>query len=293
MVAQTTQPHIRHHTPRPMSRKLFCEISPFTYAVSQQKEIWKRHLKDFIGREKYAKHRDTEPFPVCVHAYSNGVIKHGQGIEPELQQGKAHNIRLACAKINGLVIRPGETFSFWHTVGKTSRRRGFQPGRVIVNGRLTAGEGGGLCNLANTITLLVLHSPLTITELHHHSDALAPDPNGQYEPYRAGTSVNYNYIDLRFRNDSNQPVQLLARCKNDILQAELRAHKPFAHTYRLTAEDHHFQRQPDGSLIRHAIIYRETLNPADNQIIDRQLLRHNHSRVLYDPALVPTSQIRE
>ena len=274
-------------------RKLFCEISPFTYAVSQQKEIWKRHLKNFFERKRYARQRDTHPFPVLVHTYSNGVIKHGPGIDPQLQQGKAHNIRLACSKINGLIIHPGETFSFWHAVGKTSRRRGFLPGRIIVNGRLTAGEGGGLCNLANTITLLALHSPLTITELHHHSDALAPDPDGQYEPYRAGTSVNYNYIDLRFRNDTDQPVQILARCEDDTLLAELRSIKPFPHTYRLTAEDHHYQRRPDGSLIRHALIYRETLNPADGQIIDRQLLRRNHSHVLYNPALVPASQIRE
>ena len=274
-------------------RKLFCEISPLTYAISQQKEIWKRRLKDFFGPEKYARQCDTSLFPILVHTHSNGVIKHGPGIDPQLQQGKAHNIRLACSKIDGLIIHPGETFSFWHTVGKTSRQRGFRPGRVIVNGQLTSGEGGGLCNLANTITLLVLHSPLTITELHHHSDALAPDPDGQYEPYRAGTSVNYNYIDLRFRNDTGQPVQLLTRCMNNILQAELRTNKPFPHTYRLTAEDHHYQRLSDGSLFRHALIYRETLDSDNGQIINRQLLRRNHSRVLYDPALVPDSQIRD
>ena len=70
------------------------------------------------------------------------------------QQNKADNIRLACSKMNGIVVRPGETFSFWKLVGKTSRRNGFAEGRVIINGRLVAGVGGGLCNLANTINAI-------------------------------------------------------------------------------------------------------------------------------------------
>ena len=64
-------------------------------------------------------------------------------------------------------------------------------------------------------------SPLTITEMHHHSDALAPDPDNKHVPYSAGTSVNYNFIDLRFRNDTDRPIQICTWCDGDNLNAAL------------------------------------------------------------------------
>ena len=105
-------------------KKLFCEISPTTYAISLKKEILKRHIKNLMGSEKYATRHDETPLPVVVHAVSGNMIKRGPGIDPLLQQNKADNIRLACSKINRLVVNPGETFSFWQTVGKTSRKNG-------------------------------------------------------------------------------------------------------------------------------------------------------------------------
>ena len=60
------------------------------------------------------------------------------------------------------------------------------------------GLGGGLCNLANTIYWIVLHSPLEVTEFHQHSDALAPN-EGKRMPFSSGTSVCYNNVDYRFK----------------------------------------------------------------------------------------------
>lgn len=273
-------------------RKLFCEISPATYAIALKKQIITRHLKNLLGNEKFAKHLQSEPLPVVVYSSSNNMIKRGPGIDPQLQLNKADNIRLACSRMNGLIINPGETFSFWELVGKTSIKNGFAPGRVIVNGKLVAGVGGGLCNLANTINLLVMHSPLTITELHHHSDALAPDPNGKRVPYSAGTSVNYNFVDYRFRNDTDQPVQLCAWCDNDDLHTELRTTQEFPTTYRLVEEGHHFHKEENGNYYRISKIYRETLDRATGEILSRQLQWDNHSKVMFDPSLIPEEQIR-
>ncbi|MBR4387843.1 MAG: VanW family protein, partial [Prevotella sp.] len=137
-------------------KKLFCEISPTTYAISLKKEICKRHLKNFLGKERYAKIHQEERLPIVVSSEGNNMIKRGPGIDLRLQENKADNIRLACSKINGLIVNPGETFSFWRLVGKTSKRHGFSEGRVIINGKLVSGVGGGLCNLANTLNLLIL-----------------------------------------------------------------------------------------------------------------------------------------
>ena len=91
------------------------------------------------------------------------------------------------------------------------------------------GVGGGLCNLANTLNLLVLHSPLEIIELHTHSDALDPSAERNRVPFSSGTSVSYNYIDYRFKNNTPHDMQILVWCENGELKAELRSTVPVVH----------------------------------------------------------------
>ena len=273
-------------------KRLFCEISPFTYTISLKKEICKRHIKNLLSRNKFSTIHSKEKLPVIVYSCSNSMIKRGSGIDLQLQLNKADNIRAACRKIDGIVIHPGETFSFWKHVGKTSKRNGFSEGRVIVNGRLVSGVGGGLCNLANSIHLLVIHSPMTVTELHHHSDALAPDPEGQRVPYSAGTSVNYNFLDLRFRNDTGQPVQLCTTCEGDNLKVELRTTEAYPYTYRIVEENHHFHKEANGKYYRISKIYKETLDRSTGKLVSRELKWDNRSKVLFDYSLIPEDQIK-
>jgi vancomycin resistance protein VanW len=150
-----------------------------TYAISLKKEIIKRHIRNIQNGEHFSKKRSPQSMPAVIASYSGEMIKKGPGIDLQLQLNKAKNIELACSKIDGVVIEPGESFSFWHYVGKTSHGNGLSEGRLIVNGKLISGTGGGLCNLANTLNLSVMYSPLTITEIHH-SDTLAPDPDNKY-----------------------------------------------------------------------------------------------------------------
>ena len=86
------------------------------------------------------------------------------------------NLSLAAPLVNGILIRPGETFSFWCLVGRTSARRGFREGLTISSGETSKGIGGGMCQFTNLIHWMVLHSELTITEWHHHDGVdLFPD----------------------------------------------------------------------------------------------------------------------
>ena len=272
-------------------RKLFCERNALFFAISQKKGILLRHLRDLFSREKFAKTRSAEVLPNLVSERSSGLIKRGPGIDPVLQENKAVNISLASAQIHHLLIRPGETFSFWRTVGKTSRRKGYLDGRVIEHGRLIPGTGGGLCNLGNTIHLLILHSPLTVTEFHHHSDALAPD-EGKRVPFSAGTSVCYNYIDYRFRNDTDQTFQLLLWCENECLCGQLRSQRPVGLTYELTEEDHHFRKEGE-RYYRVSKIYRLTRDARTGEVVEKKLILDNHSQVMFDPALIPPELIRQ
>ena len=277
-------------------RKLFCEINPTCYAISLQKEIFRRHLKNLLGKEKFANTIQKEPLPNVVSSHSSNMIKRAPGIDIKLQENKAVNIKLANSKINGMLIRPGEVFSFWKTVGKISKKKGYLDGRILHKKKLTSGLGGGLCNLANTIHLLVLHSPLEVTEIHKHSDALAPE-EGRRIPFSTGTSIAYNNIDYRFKNNTDQDVQLLLWCEGEILHAQLRSEKGFPWRYELIEEGHHFKKEEDKyyriSKIYKVVYDKESSDGTAANILGKELIWDNRSEVLYDYTLIPEDQIRE
>jgi len=270
--------------------KHFYEMNPLFYSISVQKETVKRHLKDARGGQRFARAFSSDPLPNLVHRESVHLIKRAPGIDLTSQQNKAVNTALAGGKINGIVIHPGEVFSFWRTVGHATERDGYRAGRVILLNELVTGVGGGLCGLANIINNLVVHSPLTITEMHEHSDALGPDEGGRV-PLSAGTSVSYNYVDYRFENDTDQDVQLLVWCEDETLHAELRSQRSFPCTYRVVEEDHHFSQEAD-KYYRVSKIYREIMDAETGEVLDKQLIRDNHSEVMYDYSLIPEDQIR-
>lgn len=270
--------------------KLFCEINPLCYEISLQKEIFKRHIKNLLSKEKFAKTKIEDKLPNVVSEKSSNMIKRAKGIDIKLQENKAVNIKLASSKINGIVIHPGEVFSFWKTVGKTSKRKGYKEGRVIRIDKLISGKGGGLCNLGNTIHFLILHSPLEVIELHKHSDALAPD-EGKRVPLSAGTSVCYNTLDYRFKNNTDQDVQLLLWCEGETLHAELRSEKEFPWRYEIVEEGHHFQKEDD-KYYRISKIYRNIIDRLTGDILEKELIWDNHSEVMYDYKLIPKEQIK-
>lgn len=272
--------------------KLFCELSPTAYAISVKKEIIKRQLTDKLSGEKFARKKSEEKLPNVVTTHCSNMIKRAPGVDLTLQFNKAENIRLACEGINGVIINPGEIFSFWQLVGNPSKKNGFKEGRIIHNNKIIAGLGGGLCNLSNTVHLIVLDSPMTVTEFHTHSDALAPDEGGKRVPMSAGTSVSYNNVDFRFRNDTDQAVQLLMWVDGEDLHAELRSEKEFPWTYKIVEEDHHFAKDGD-VFFRNSRIYQAVYDRVSGEEVDRKLIWDNHSEVMFDYDLIPKDQIRE
>ena len=269
-------------------RKLFCELSPTCYRISLRKEYLLRDLHDRFSGEKFAREINTLPLPAIVKSHTSSILRRLEGVDMELQRNKAVNLRLACAKINGIIIRPGETFSFWRLVGEPGEKQGYREGLVINAGKLGRGTGGGLCQLANLIHWLVLNSPLTVTELVHHSDALFPD-SGRRVPFGTGTSVFYKNVDYRFRNTTDRDVQLLVWVDENELCGELRATEPFPYKYRITEENQGFIEE-DGVFYRVSRVFRLTLDQ-ERHVMRRELVLDNHSRVMYDYSLIPRDQI--
>lgn len=274
-----------------MSRKLFCDISPTTYKISMKKEILLRHIKNVVSKDKIAKYHSKEELPNIVKSHTSIMVRKLLGVDIKLQENKVTNIMLACNKINGIIINPGETFSFWSLVGPTGKKNGYKEGLVIGRKGMTSGYGGGLCQMANMIHWLVLNSPLEVTELHHHSDALFPDERRRV-PFGTGTSVCYNNIDYRFKNNTDQKVQILVWCENGELCGELRSERKFPYRYKLIEENHHFSKEGE-KYFRISQVYKIVIDRLTNKELDKELILDNHSEVMYDYSLIPKEQIRD
>ena len=273
-----------------MGRKLFCELSPTTYKISIEKERFKRNIKNKKDKAILAKTYQKEELPNIVKSHTSIILRKLHNVDMKLQENKKTNLELASKKINGLIIHPGEIFSFWYIVGQATKEKGYKDGLVISKTGFTKDIGGGLCQLANMIHYLVLNSPLEVVELHHHSDALFPDDRRRV-PFGTGTSIFYNYLDYRFRNNTDQNIQLLLWVDNDILCGELRSEKEFPNRYKLEEENHHFKKE-NNKYYRISQVYRITIDRKTNKEINKELILDNHSEVMYDYSLIPESEIR-
>ena len=273
-----------------MKRKLFCEISPFTYRLSMEKEILKRHLRDFLCKIRFARERTTDILPVLVYQHKSLIRRRLGNVNMQLQENKATNLALAVTHINGLLIRRDETFSLWRLVGRTTKSKGYKEGLTIAKGQPSQGIGGGMCQLSNLIHWLVLHSELTIVE-HHHHDGLDLFPDfGRQIPFGTGTSISYNYIDYRVKNETANTYQLLLWVDGEYLCGELRAVEQQPHAFHIHAEDEHFSREK-GVTYRNGQVYRDVIDRATGRRLESQLIRTNHAKVMYD--LPPSTTIRE
>ena len=264
-----------------MARKLFCDISPFTYRLSMEKEIMKRHLRDVFNGVHFAKERTRDSLPVVVYRHNSLIRRRLGNVDMQLQENKAVNLALAVKHIDGLLIRPEETFSVWKLIGRTTESKGYKEGLTITHGKPAKGIGGGMCQLSNLIHWMVLHSELTITE-HHHHDALDLFPDhGRQIPFGTGTSISYNYIDYRVKNNTENTYQLRLHVDEEYLCGELRAVEPLPHTFHIHAEGEYFSRE-DGVIYRNGKVYRDTIDRSTGECLESQLIRTNHARVMYE-----------
>jgi vancomycin resistance protein VanW len=127
-----------------MSRKLFCEYGPLAYKISLFKEAKKKDLIDFKNGKKFAKKYNKENFEYIWKGDTKVLLRKLHGVDMQLQINKVKNLQLASKKIDGIIINPGEEFSFWNLVGNATKRKGYVEGLVISNSQMKKGVGGRL-----------------------------------------------------------------------------------------------------------------------------------------------------
>jgi len=266
-----------------MRRKLFCEISPLTYRISLLKCRLVRYAKDLFERSNFAVNKSEKKLPIVIFKHESLIRRTLGKVDKQLQENKAINLSIATPKVDGILIRPGEVFSFWKLVGNTSANKGYKKGLMITNSQPTSGVGGGMCQFTNLLHWMVLHSPLDIIEHHHHDEYdLFPDCERKV-PFGTGTSIAYNYLDYRVKNNTDMTFQFVVSVSKTHLCGELRTNKSLDIEYDIVSENERFVREND-IVYRRGSVYRKGIDKSTGEILFKELLRTNNAKVLYDTA---------
>ena len=248
--------------PKPMKRHRFRLLLGGIYFT------FKRHLMWKFGGNNFSRLGRVLPSELYAHfSHQTPLLRKLKDVDMQLQYNKITNLKLACAKIDGITIHPGEVFSYWKLIGKPTARKGYLPGMVLHSGTVKAGIGGGLCQLSNLLYWMVLHTPLTVTERHRHSYDVFPDSD-RTQPFGSGATCFYNYGDLMFKNDTKEIFQIRLEITESHLKGIIKASTPPALKYEIYEKAHIIKSTYWGGYTRHNVLFRKMIDLNDVVVVE-------------------------
>lgn len=264
-----------------MPRRTLSSVHPVFYTLAVTRKQLARRLVWQLAKRRFATERRGQSLEYRVTSHQSLLIRKLGTVDLRLQYNKVHNLGLAIREIDGVVIKPGQTLSLWRLIGPATKERGYLEGLILSNGESKVGIGGGLCQLANLVYWMALHSPLQVTERHHHSFDLFPD-SGRTVPFGTGAALFYNYMDLQIHNPTQTTFQLHLWLTEDHLKGEIRADQKPTRSFSILEKDHHYL--TDGTYnYRANEIWRQTRSRETGVVLDESLLYKNRSLMKYQP----------
>lgn len=248
------------------------------YFILRRKWHWLKNT----SRYGFIDAKDTS----CVYSlkkHKSMLLRPLKDVDMYLQYNKITNLRLAISRIDGVIIRPGQTFSIWKMVGRPSKSKGYLEGLALHNGQVSTDIGGGLCQLGNLLYWMALHSDLEVTERWRHSFDVFPDVNRKI-PFACGATLSYNYIDLQLTNNTGHTFRINLWLDNEFLHGELLSDSPISDTFEVFETDHMIKQQWWGGYTRHNKVWKRKTNLSDGTQTE-ELVTENHAIMMYNPLL--------
>lgn len=160
---------------------------------------------------------ETSKPDISTEEVNNLGIKELIGVGSSLFTGsipnRIYNLTLAASKLDGVLIKPGEEFSFNKTIGDISTLTGYKQAYVIQNGRTVLGDGGGVCQVSTTLFRALLNAGLPITERNQHAYRVT------YYEQDLGPGIDAAIytpnIDLKFKNDTKHHILIQTKVNPD------------------------------------------------------------------------------
>lgn len=257
--------------------------SPLRKKLGKEYFIVKRQVKWLVNSSKFAKINKSVKFENSLVKHQSFLLRPLKDVDMILQHNKVKNLEIAISHINGVVIKPGETFSIWQMVGRPTKSKGYLDGLVLENGRISKGIGGGLCQLGNLLYWMALHTPLTISERWRHSYDVFPDINRTI-PFACGATLSYNYVDLQITNSTHSSFQINLWLDKAYLNGEITSGDPCEEKFEIFETDHMMTQQFWGGYTRHNKIWKKRTHKTSGESVE-ELVTENHAIMMYSPLL--------
>jgi vancomycin resistance protein VanW len=200
------------------------------YEIRLRYKLWQRGAADQRAGVRFAA---TPPFTAAAHdeALDNLICVYERPIidyERQTQFGaeKRHNLALLASQLNGVIVQPGETFSIWRLAGRPSETTGYLKAAGLKNRKLVSDVGGSTCLMSTVLYNVALLGAMEVTERYCHSVDVYGE--GRYFELGRDASIEYGYLDLRFRNPHAFPVLLTAGVSQDAVTCALYSAEPHA-----------------------------------------------------------------
>ncbi len=259
-------------------KKRLSEIHPIFYRTRIKQKRLFRHLADLP--KSFASEIESENLSFNCKKHQSLLRRKLGNSAPELQENKIANLKIACPTIDGILIKPNQTFSFWRRLGEATAEKGYVEGMQLSRGEVVRGVGGGLCQLANLLYWMALHTPLEITERHHHSFDPFPDENRTL-PFGSGAGVFYNYIDLRFFNPTEFTFQIKLWLTDNHLKGAILSKEEIPFSYHVFEKNHRFVQENERNF-RENEIWRAIIDRKTGNKVNEELLVKNYAEVKYE-----------
>lgn len=266
-----------------IQRKLISQRHPILYFLA----VWYRRILRYTDwyitkRGCYCSERTDDKLPYRIKKHQSVLLRKLGDCDMQLQKNKVVNLGIALNNITGIIIKPGQIFSFYKLVGLPTKKKGYLEGIELSFGKARPGTGGGLCQIANLIHWLAMHSPLTVTERYHHSFDPFPD-DGRVLPFGSGATVFYNYRDYQLTNNTPYTLQINLWLSDKCLEGEIRIDTELEYAYHVFEKDHQFLKIGDTFYRKNEIWRNKILKFQGGKVIETELITKNFARVAYTP----------
>ncbi|AGA68967.1 putative vancomycin resistance protein [Desulfitobacterium dichloroeliminans LMG P-21439] len=253
-----------------MKRKRVTQLFPFLIPVRKTQRKLFFYIKMYFDRNHYAKAKSPEFLPYSIYETKSKLLNENTGFDMKYQENKVFNLRLAAEPVNGLIIRPGETFSFWQVVRYAERNERYKYGLCVVNDELITVPGGGLCHLSNLLFWVFLHVPLTIVERHPHGIKDFPSPD-EDEPDSVDATINEGWLDLKVRNNTSLTFQIEISFDESFIYGRIFVDQAEGYSYEVINRDKSFFKK-GGKTFERVSVCRQVIDNKSQQVISENLL---------------------
>ena len=119
-------------------------------------------------------------------------------------KNRISNVKKACEILDGLMLMPGEIFSYNDTIGQRNEEDGWLPAPAYADGEVHQQPGGGICQVSSTLYNAAAYSNLKIVERECHQFQVG------YLPWGMDATVSWGWPDFKFQNTQPFPIRLHA-----------------------------------------------------------------------------------